>query len=106
MKKILLQDSRFAASRGALIGLALVLMTLAAYGQVGQFDFVHYDDDRYVFQNPRVLTGLKPENIVWAFQTLHTGNWHPLTWLSLMADPSSSGSTPAGIISSTCCSIC
>ncbi|MDP3096541.1 MAG: tetratricopeptide repeat protein [Syntrophales bacterium] len=86
MKKTLLQDSRFAASRGALISLALVLITLAAYWQVGQFDFVHYDDDRYVFQNPRVLTGLKPENIVWAFQTLHTGNWHPLTWLSLMAD--------------------
>ena len=86
MKKTPFQDSRFAAFRGVLVGLALVLITLAAYWQVGQFDFVHYDDDRYVFQNPRVLTGLNPGNIVWAFQTLHAGNWHPLTWLSLMAD--------------------
>ncbi|MFZ4437172.1 MAG: tetratricopeptide repeat protein [Syntrophales bacterium] len=96
MKKTPFQNSRFAAFRGILVGLALVLITLAAYGQVGQFDFVHYDDDRYVFQNPHVLTGLKPENIVWAFQALHAGNWHPLTWLSLMADAQLFGKNPGG----------
>ena len=66
--------------------LALALMTVAAYWQVTTFDFVSYDDDRYVLQNPHVNTGLKPENITWAFKSMHTGNWHPLTWLSLMLD--------------------
>jgi hypothetical protein len=26
------------------------------------------------------------DNIIWAFSTGQTGNWHPLTWLSLMLD--------------------
>ena len=31
-----------------------------------------------------MLSGLKADNIIWAFTTSQTGNWHPLTWLSLM----------------------
>lgn len=86
MKKTSLRDSSFAVSRGALICLALALLTVAAYWQVHTFDFVSYDDDRYVLQNPHVHTGLKPENIGWAFKSMHASNWHPLTWLSLMLD--------------------
>ncbi|MBU3931044.1 MAG: glycosyltransferase family 39 protein, partial [Proteobacteria bacterium] len=86
MKKTSLRNSSFAVSRGAVICLALALMTVAAYWQVTTFDFVSYDDDRYVLQNPHVNTGLKPENIAWAFKSMHTSNWHPLTWLSLMLD--------------------
>jgi tetratricopeptide (TPR) repeat protein len=86
MKKTSLRNSSFAVSRGAVICLALALMTVAAYWQVTTFDFVSYDDDRYVLQNPHVNTGLKPENITWAFKSMHMSNWHPLTWLSLMLD--------------------
>ncbi|MFH2075984.1 MAG: tetratricopeptide repeat protein [Pseudomonadota bacterium] len=86
MKKTSLRNSSFAVSRGAVICLALALITVAAYWQVYTFDFVSYDDDRYVLQNPHVNTGLKPENITWAFKSMHTSNWHPLTWLSLMLD--------------------
>jgi len=77
---------RIGRHRGLVICLVLALITLAAYWQVHTFDFVSYDDDRYVLQNPHVNTGLKPENIAWAFRSLEVSNWHPLTWLSLMLD--------------------
>src|SRR5208337_261881 len=31
-------------------------------------------------------TGLNLGNVVWAFTSFHQGNWHPLTWISHMAD--------------------
>lgn len=49
-------------------------------------DFVNYDDPDYFTSNPHVLSGLNVDNIIWAFSTGQTGNWHPLTWLSLMLD--------------------
>ncbi|HUL98834.1 MAG TPA: hypothetical protein VLU24_05335, partial [Mycobacterium sp.] len=36
--------------------------------------------------NPHVAGGLTWENVAWAFTTNHAANWHPLTWLSHMAD--------------------
>jgi tetratricopeptide (TPR) repeat protein len=96
MQSIVVERSPFTAPRWAVITLLLVLITLAAFWQVYQFDFVNYDDDRYVFHNPHVNTGLKPKNITWAFQTMHTGNWHPLTWLSLMLDGQFFGSHAGG----------
>lgn len=64
----------------------LILMILCIYGQVTQFDFVHYDDHVYVTDNLRVETGLTAENVCWALTSLDAGFWHPLTWLSLMLD--------------------
>jgi protein O-mannosyl-transferase len=43
-----------------------------------------------------VLGGLTWENVSWAFTTFHSANWHPLTWLSLMADATLSGTDPGG----------
>jgi tetratricopeptide (TPR) repeat protein len=51
-----------------------------------QNHFVNYDDPGYVTANPHVQHGLTMEGIRWAFVTNATGNWHPLTWLSHMAD--------------------
>src|SRR5439155_6503836 len=34
--------------------------------------------------------------VVWAFQTGHASNWHPLTWLSHMLDYQLFGAHPAG----------
>src|SRR5262249_13445773 len=31
-------------------------------------------------------TGLRRQNVAWAFTTVHTANWFPLTWLSLQLD--------------------
>ena len=72
---------------GALLAVAaLVALVVAIYAPVGQFGFLDLDDDQYVVQNPRVRAGLTTEGVTWAFTAFHAANWHPLTWLSHMAD--------------------
>jgi protein O-mannosyl-transferase len=68
------------------IMVALAVMVLAIFGQTISFDFIRFDEEQYVTQNPHVLSGLTSSSIAWAFTTLDAGFWHPLTWLSLMAD--------------------
>ncbi|MGD0784964.1 MAG: hypothetical protein ABR969_04050, partial [Sedimentisphaerales bacterium] len=65
---------------------ALTVSALLVFWQVRNFDFINYDDNYYVYENPHVLNGLTFDNIIWAFTTGHASNWHPLTWLSLMLD--------------------
>jgi Flp pilus assembly protein TadD len=72
----------------------LILSTLLVFWQVRNFDFVNYDDDRYVYENPHVLNGLTPDGIIWAFTTGSVSNWHPITWLSLMLDCQLFGKNP------------
>lgn len=69
-----------------LILLLLVGVTLAVYWPVTGYDFVNYDDPTYVSANAEVKSGLTTQGIAWAFTTTHGANWHPLTWLSHMAD--------------------
>src|SRR4051812_15679271 len=64
----------------------LVGATLAVYARVARYDFVTFDDDGYVSDNPHVRSGLNWENIRWAFTTRAMANWHPLTWLSHQLD--------------------
>ena len=46
-----------------------------------------YDDDEYILKNPRVRAGLTTAGAAWAFTSVgYAANWHPLTWLSHMAD--------------------
>lgn len=66
--------------------LALVIGTFAAYAFILAAGFINYDDGDYVTQNAHVKNGLTPGGILWAFTTGHASNWHPLTWISLMAD--------------------
>ncbi len=74
----------------------LVVITLAAYRQVHQFEFINFDDIVYVTQNHYVQSGLTFDGIRWAFSTLHAEFWHPLTWLSLMIDYQIYGSNAGG----------
>ncbi len=69
-----------------LICLVLVLSTAAVYFQVHSHEFVSIDDQQYVSENEQVLAGLTWRGLVWAFTTNTMGNWHPLTWLSLMLE--------------------
>jgi Flp pilus assembly protein TadD len=64
----------------------LTLSILLVFWQVRNFDFLNYDDNLYVYENPQVLNGLTFHGVVWAFTTGKTGYWHPLTWLSFMLD--------------------
>ena len=69
-----------------LILAALVIATVIAFEPMRHNQFVDYDDEDYVTENPQVTRGLTPESFVWAFTTGHASNWHPLTWLSHMLD--------------------
>jgi tetratricopeptide (TPR) repeat protein len=68
------------------VAAALAIATFALYARVRGFAFLHFDDNMYVTENPVVRQGLTGSGIGWALTTLHFSNWHPLTWLSHMAD--------------------
>jgi tetratricopeptide (TPR) repeat protein len=68
------------------VALGLSLLVLAVYWQTGSHAFITLDDAEYVYENSHVGGGLSAEGFRWAFTTFHAANWHPLTWLSHMAD--------------------
>lgn len=72
----------------------LGLTTLSVFWQVRHFDFINFDDHTYVTKNAPVLAGLNRNSVIWAFTTIHSSNWHPLTWLSHMLDCQSFGPGP------------
>jgi len=76
------------AGRWAILGVCLFLaaITWAVFGQTVRYEFVSFDDDVYVYENPAVRSGLTLKGILWAFTHVHGENWHPLTSLSHMLD--------------------
>lgn len=80
--------------RAALVA-ALALLVAIAFAGVLRNGFVAFDDDLYVTANPLVLGGLTARGVGQAFTSFHAGNWHPLTWLSHMADVELFGVEPA-----------
>lgn len=72
--------------QGVLICVLLAAAVLAVYGRAVGFDFVNVDDPGYVQDNEHVRAGLTRTGVQRAFTTFDQGNWHPLTWLSLMTD--------------------
>ena len=84
--------------RALLVGaFGLVVAIGLAYAGVLDHDFVGFDDDDYVSENPVVLRGLTADGVVWAFTTGHAANWHPVTWLSHMLDVSLFGVEPGAM---------
>ena len=80
-----------------LVAAVLSLVTLAAYWRLPANGFiVRYDDGAYVTQNPHVQAGLTGQTIRWAFTSVWSGNWHPLTWISHMVDCRLFGLNPLG----------
>lgn len=80
-----------AAMLAGAVSLATFLIYLASLWN----NFVLWDDDWYVFENPHIrsfdLTFLK-----WAFFDFYSGNWHPLTWISHAMDCAIWGLNPLG----------
>ena len=72
----------------------LAIVTLSIYWQVRNYDFVNYDDNVYVTDNPDIKSGLTLQSIRWAFATPVARNWHPLTLLSLTLDYQLFGQNP------------
>jgi tetratricopeptide (TPR) repeat protein len=79
-----------------LINAGLVLATIIAYEPVRHNDFVKFDDMDYVTENPHVTGGLTHQSVIWAFTKSYAANWHPMTWLSHMADCQLYGLKPLG----------
>lgn len=78
------------------IYLFLAAATFALFYQVCNYDFVSYDDPKYVFDNKNIQEGLTPDAVKWAFTATHASNWHPLTWLSHILDYQLFQAGPAG----------
>lgn len=74
----------------------LALVTLACYWPVTTHKFISLDDNLYIYDNPHVKPGLTWSGILWAFQSGHASNWHPVTWISHMVDCQLYGLNPAG----------
>ncbi len=79
-------NSLATSQKKTVVILALILLTLAAYWQVQQFEFVNYDDQVYVTQNFKIQTGITRQTMVYAFTDTRTSNWHPITMLSYALD--------------------
>jgi tetratricopeptide (TPR) repeat protein len=70
----------------ACICVSLFVLTWVVFGQTLWYDFVNYDDPRYVYQNTRITSGISVANVAWAFSHIHSENWHPLTTITHMLD--------------------
>src|SRR5271157_5244156 len=71
------------------------LLTFLVYLSCLHNEFVFWDDNRYVYENPH----LHPVNAVffrWAFSDFYAANWHPLTWVSHALDYAAWGLNPLG----------
>ncbi|MCH7959391.1 MAG: tetratricopeptide repeat protein [Candidatus Hydrogenedentes bacterium] len=78
------------------VGVALAMATGALFWEVQYYEFVTYDDSRYVYDNPAVLDGLSMGAIRDAFLDPYFANWHPLTTISFLLDASLFGDNPGG----------
>lgn len=86
-----------ASSRHALlICIVLIFGTLALYWQTTNHPFSSLDDPTYVLANSHVRHGLSLKSVEWALTAFYASNWHPLTWISHMADVQLYGMNPTG----------
>ena len=69
----------------AVCGLLLLAVGLV-FGQTVHYEFVNFDDNVYVYENPHVSRALGLQGIAWVFTHEHGSNWHPLTGLSHLLD--------------------
>ena len=71
-------------------------LTLGVFWPVVHCGLTNYDDFDYITNNPHVLSGLRWENITWAFGNAYYDYWHPLAWISHMVDVDFFGMNPGG----------
>lgn len=61
------------------------ILTFMVYLPVLGYDFVTWDDQVFIFANNHIQT-LGPAFFKWAWTNFDSGNWIPLTWISLASD--------------------
>jgi tetratricopeptide (TPR) repeat protein len=63
----------------------VALATIILFWPATHFEFVNYDDNVYVTENPHVQSGLTWQGVKWAFSnTQQADYWAPMMWLSHM----------------------
>ncbi len=78
----------------ALLMLGLTVLTATVFAPVRRHEFVNFDDQLYVYENPLVLDGLTWRGVYKSFTEFNAANWHPVTWLSHMIDVELFGVNP------------
>ena len=78
------------------IATGLALLTLLIFSPVVELNWINYDDDVFVTNNPKVAGGLTWEGVKWAFTSADIDYWRPLSWLSHMLDIELFGPVAAG----------
>jgi protein O-mannosyl-transferase len=79
------------------IALGLIVAVLCAYAGIVRADFIIFDDNSHVFENPVVTAGLTWPGVVDAFVQPRASLWIPLTWISFMLDVSVFGLNPGAM---------
>jgi cytochrome c-type biogenesis protein CcmH/NrfG len=83
------------AARTALAAALTVAAVAVAHGAAVHNDFVTLDDGDYIYENAHVRSGLSLESATWAFRVRQEHTYfHPVTWLSLMAEADLFGVAP------------
>ncbi len=81
----------------AVMGVMLLsaVVTFAVYLPALGNGFVNWDDPTYIYKNP-MIKSLDAALFKWAFTSVVSGNWHPLTLLSHAIDYAIFGPAPFG----------
>jgi tetratricopeptide (TPR) repeat protein len=92
--------SSAAGSRVGLLAVAAALVAAVAfvYAGVRDHEFLAYDDDVYVVDNPSLRQPLDGSAVLRAFTEPYETNWIPLTWLSLHLDYALHGLDPRAFL--------
>ncbi len=85
-EKVRAASFTLSGNRAYILGLLLIVLSVGLYYPVRTHPYVNYDDNVYVTDNVSIQNGLTWDMVTWAFVTDHSGNWHPLTWLSHALD--------------------
>ncbi len=64
----------------------LLLAIATVFGQTLRHEFVEYDDQTYVYENPLIRAGITERGLQAALTKPHALNWHPLTTISHILD--------------------
>lgn len=78
-----------------IVAVVLVALVCTAYNSLLRQQLVMWDDQIYLMENRNLAGGItKWRNIQWAFADQYLANYHPVTWLSFLADISLYGMDP------------
>ncbi len=70
----------------AKVAVGLALLTFLIFFPLVGYNFVAYDDDVFVTNNPKIAAGFTWEGVKWACTSTDIDYWRPLSWLSHMLD--------------------